>query len=41
MENNLLELFRQLVLLRTYDERSLVYHRQPDRADALPLRALG
>src|SRR5256886_7485337 len=27
-EGDLLELFRQLVLLRTYDERSLVYHRQ-------------
>ncbi len=25
---DLLELYRQLVLLRTYDERSLVYHRQ-------------
>src|SRR5581483_3659380 len=27
-ETDLLELYRQLVLLRTYDERSLVYHRQ-------------
>jgi pyruvate dehydrogenase E1 component alpha subunit len=27
-EEDLLELYRQLVLLRTYDERSLVYHRQ-------------
>src|SRR5919204_1655354 len=27
-EDDLLELYRQLVLLRTYDERSLVYHRQ-------------
>src|SRR5690242_2341587 len=27
-ERDLLELFRQLVLMRTYDERSLVYHRQ-------------
>src|SRR3989442_11273210 len=27
-EDDLLELHRQLVLLRTYDERSLVYHRQ-------------
>jgi pyruvate dehydrogenase E1 component subunit alpha len=27
-ESDLLELHRQLVLLRTYDERSLVYHRQ-------------
>src|ERR671931_984336 len=27
-EQELLELFRSLVLLRTYDERSLVYHRQ-------------
>src|SRR5256712_7530593 len=27
-ENDLLELDRQLVLLRNYDERSLVYHRQ-------------
>ena len=27
-EGDLLELHRQLVLLRTYDERSLVYHRQ-------------
>jgi pyruvate dehydrogenase E1 component alpha subunit len=27
-EQNLLELHRQLVLLRTYDERSVVYHRQ-------------
>src|SRR2546421_11564868 len=27
-ENDLLELYRQLVLLRTYAERSLVYHRQ-------------
>jgi pyruvate dehydrogenase E1 component alpha subunit len=27
-ESDLLELYRQLVLLRTYDERSLVYHRQ-------------
>jgi pyruvate dehydrogenase E1 component alpha subunit len=27
-EADLLELYRQLVLLRTYDERSLVYHRQ-------------
>jgi pyruvate dehydrogenase E1 component subunit alpha len=28
VEEDLLELHRQLVLLRTYDERSLVYHRQ-------------
>src|SRR5947208_15626965 len=27
-EQDLLELFRSLVLLRTYDERSVVYHRQ-------------
>src|SRR6266540_2082384 len=27
-EDDLRELYRQLVLLRTYDERSLVYHRQ-------------
>ena len=27
-ESDLLELYRRLVLLRTYDERSLVYHRQ-------------
>ncbi len=27
-ESDLLRLYRQLVLLRTYDERSLVYHRQ-------------
>src|SRR5213595_3161310 len=27
-EQELLELFRSMVLLRTYDERSLVYHRQ-------------
>jgi pyruvate dehydrogenase E1 component alpha subunit len=27
-EEDLVELYRQLVLLRTYDERSLVYHRQ-------------
>jgi pyruvate dehydrogenase E1 component alpha subunit len=27
-EGDLLELYRSLVLLRTYDERSLVYHRQ-------------
>ena len=27
-ESDLLELYRQLVLLRTYDERSLVFHRQ-------------
>src|SRR5947207_4964723 len=27
-ESDLLELFRSLVLLRTYDERSVVYHRQ-------------
>src|ERR671933_1843481 len=27
-EQELLELYRSLVLLRTYDERSLVYHRQ-------------
>src|ERR671927_1679149 len=27
-EDDLLELYRSLVLLRTYDERSLVYHRQ-------------
>ena len=27
-EDDILELHRQLVLLRTYDERSLVYHRQ-------------
>ncbi len=27
-ERDLLELYRSLVLLRTYDERSLVYHRQ-------------
>jgi pyruvate dehydrogenase E1 component alpha subunit len=27
-EQDLLELYRSLVLLRTYDERSLVYHRQ-------------
>src|SRR5215510_3795336 len=27
-ESDLVELYRQLVLLRTYDERSLVYHRQ-------------
>jgi pyruvate dehydrogenase E1 component alpha subunit len=27
-EQDLLDLFRSLVLLRTYDERSLVYHRQ-------------
>src|SRR2546423_4442871 len=26
--SDLLELFRSLVLLRTYDERSVVYHRQ-------------
>src|SRR5215210_6328065 len=27
-EHDLLELYRSLILLRTYDERSLVYHRQ-------------
>lgn len=27
-EDDLLDLYRQLVLLRTYDERSVVYHRQ-------------
>jgi pyruvate dehydrogenase E1 component alpha subunit len=27
-DDDLLELYRQLVLMRTYDERSLVYHRQ-------------
>src|SRR5213080_4070911 len=27
-EDDLVELYRQLVLLRTYDERSVVYHRQ-------------
>ena len=27
-DDDLIELYRQLVLLRTYDERSLVYHRQ-------------
>ena len=27
-ENDLVELYRSLVLLRTYDERSVVYHRQ-------------
>ena len=27
-DDDLLELYRQLVLVRTYDERSLVYHRQ-------------
>jgi len=27
-ENELLQLYRDMVLLRTYDERSLVYHRQ-------------
>jgi pyruvate dehydrogenase E1 component alpha subunit len=27
-ENDLIELYRSLVLLRTYDERSVVYHRQ-------------
>src|SRR5215217_6677372 len=27
-ESDLLELYRRMVLLRTYDERSLVYHRQ-------------
>src|SRR4051794_41940606 len=27
-EQDLLELYRQLVLLRTYDERSVVYHSQ-------------
>jgi pyruvate dehydrogenase E1 component alpha subunit len=27
-ENDLLDLYRSMVLLRTYDERSLVYHRQ-------------
>src|SRR5919204_6797730 len=27
-DDDLLDLYRQLVLLRTYDERSLVYHRQ-------------
>src|SRR5262249_23319783 len=27
-EGDFLELYRQLVLLRTYDERSVVYHRQ-------------
>ena len=27
-ESDFLELYRQLVLLRTYDERSVVYHRQ-------------
>ena len=27
-EQDLLDLFRSLVLLRTYDERSLVFHRQ-------------
>src|SRR5881275_3560350 len=27
-ESDLLELFRSMVLLRTYDERSVVYHRQ-------------
>src|SRR3989475_3183113 len=28
MESDLLELYRSMVLLRTYDERSVVYHRQ-------------
>jgi pyruvate dehydrogenase E1 component alpha subunit len=28
VDADLLELYRQLVLLRTYDERSLIYHRQ-------------
>jgi pyruvate dehydrogenase E1 component alpha subunit len=28
IDHDLIELFRSLVLLRTYDERSLVYHRQ-------------
>jgi pyruvate dehydrogenase E1 component alpha subunit len=28
VESDLLELYREMVLLRTYDERSLVYHRQ-------------
>ncbi|HEY6054105.1 MAG TPA: hypothetical protein VIU86_09255, partial [Gaiellaceae bacterium] len=27
-DEDLVDLYRQLVLLRTYDERSLVYHRQ-------------
>src|SRR2546429_7935699 len=27
-ERDLLELYRRMVLLRTYDERSIVYHRQ-------------
>jgi pyruvate dehydrogenase E1 component alpha subunit len=27
-EQELLELYRSMVLLRTYDERSVVYHRQ-------------
>ena len=27
-ESDLLELYRRMVLLRTYDERSVVYHRQ-------------
>src|SRR3990172_6795093 len=27
-EGDLLELYRSLILLRTYDERSVVYHRQ-------------
>ena len=27
-EGDLLELYRRMVLLRTYDERSVVYHRQ-------------
>src|ERR687896_733058 len=27
-ENDLIELYRGMVMLRTYDERSLVYHRQ-------------
>src|SRR3989440_11006448 len=27
-EQNLLELYRSMVLLRTYDERSVVFHRQ-------------
>src|SRR5205085_12527435 len=27
-ESDLLELYRRMVLLRTYDERSVIYHRQ-------------
>ena len=27
-ESDLLELYRRMVLLRTYDDRSVVYHRQ-------------